>query len=163
MSKPRVLFVCKKRNDKYGVSFGLINSCNFVCNTLKEHGIEAETVMVIDNNYIDREVHRFKPTHVFIEALWVVPDKFHVLIPRYPKTKWYIRLHSRMPFLANEGIAIDWLKRYHEEVHKKYPDRFFLSSNNTDLEKCFRDAFNIPMEYHPNIYNPPHYDVKEKE
>ena len=161
---PKVLFVCKQRNDKYGVSFGLINSCQFVCNTLAKYNIEAKTVMVIDNNYIDREVAKFKPSHVFIEALWVVPEKFNVLIPLHPTVKWNIRLHSRMPFLAHEGIAIDWLKRYYSDIKPKYPDNFFITSNNTDLIDVFGKCFNAPMEYYPNIYSPPVYtDLKKPE
>ena len=77
---PKILFICKRRNDKYGVSFGLINSCMFVCNALSKYNIESKTITVTDNNDIDREVSVYKPTHVFIEALWVVPEKFHILI-----------------------------------------------------------------------------------
>lgn len=155
---PRILFVCKQRNDKYGVSFGLINSCQFVCNALKRFGIEGKTVQVIDNNYIDREVAAFKPTHVFIEALWVVPEKFHVLIPLHPRVKWHVRLHSCIPFLSHEGIALDWLKKYYEEVQSAYPGRFFITANNIDVVRSFAGAFNIPVWHYPNIYYPPEYE-----
>jgi len=154
---PKILFICKQRNDKYGVSFGLINSCHFVCNALKKHGIEAKTVQVVDNNSIDREVTLFRPTHVFIEALWVVPDKFHVLIPLHPTVKWFIRLHSRIPFLSNEGIAIEWLRRYHKEIQLVYPGKFFISANNIDIQHSLSNAFGIDVKYYPNIYCPPDY------
>ena len=35
--------------------------------------------VVVDNNGIDKEITEYKPTHVFIEGLWVVPEKFDVL------------------------------------------------------------------------------------
>jgi len=158
---PRILFICKQRNDKYGVSFGLINSCNFVGNALAKYNIETKTVMAIDNNYIDREVAAFKPTHVFIEALWVIPEKFHILIALHPTVKWHVRLHSCLPFLANEGMAIEWLKRYYTEVQLAYPDKFFIAANNLDVFNTFTGAFNIPTLHYPNIYCPPDYTHKE--
>jgi hypothetical protein len=40
---------------------------------------ESNIVVVLDNNEIDKYVTKYKPTHVIIEALWVVPTKFHIL------------------------------------------------------------------------------------
>lgn len=110
----RVLFILKKRPDgaPHGTSNGLSNSVKFVVDMLKEEGIEAELVFVVDNNCIHREVVRYKPTHAVIEALWVVPEKFEVLRPLCPGVQWIIRGHSEVPFLANEGIAIDWIMKY---------------------------------------------------
>src|SRR5574339_131410 len=112
--QPRVLFICKIRSSFYGPSFGLINSCRFIANALEANDIKAKVVSVVDNSDIDREVHKFKPTHVFIEALWVVPSKFEELIPLHPKIKWFVRIHSKVPFLANEGMAMHWLREYHD-------------------------------------------------
>src|SRR5580698_6050865 len=113
-NEKRILFICKIRNDFYGPSFGLINSCRFISNALQKNGIDSKVVSVNDNNDIDREVHNYRPTHVFIEALWVVPDKFQELIPLHPDVEWYVRIHSKIPFLANEGMAVEWLKKYYE-------------------------------------------------
>jgi hypothetical protein len=79
---------------------------------LLANGIESRLVVVADNNCIDREVTKFKPTHVIIEALWVVPQKFTVLQRLHPHVKWIIRLHSEMPFMAGEGMAMDWVADY---------------------------------------------------
>jgi hypothetical protein len=79
---------------------------------LNDMGIESKVADVDDNNDIDREVHRYKPTHVIIEALWVIPHKFKILKKLHPKVKWICRLHSDFPFLASEGIALDWLFDY---------------------------------------------------
>lgn len=75
-------------------------------------GIESNIEVAVDNNDIDRMVTKYNPTHVIIEALWVVPAKFSVLCALHPDVKWVIRLHSEMPFLANEGMAMDWLGDY---------------------------------------------------
>jgi hypothetical protein len=115
----RVLFILKRREDynaivhsAIGLSTGLYNSASFMHNMLLENGIESKLVVVPDNNAIDREVTKFKPTHVIIEALWVVPQKFAILQKLHPNVKWIIRVHSEMPFMAGEGMAMDWLGDY---------------------------------------------------
>lgn len=153
--KIRVLFIVKKRNDSYGPSFGLINSCKFVANALNKNGVEAKVVDVLDNNSIHGEVTKFKPTHVFIEALWVVPSKFEELIPLHPHVEWYIRVHSKIPFIANEGMAIEWLRQY-DTLSKRY-QTLHLSANNLKIIECFRQAYGIYISYHPNIYCPDTY------
>jgi hypothetical protein len=77
---------------------------------LVANGVDSTIIEVIDNNGIDREVTKYKPTHVIIEALWVIPSKFEILTKLHPNVKWIIRLHSEIPFLANEGIAMEWMK-----------------------------------------------------
>jgi len=148
----RVLFICKRRPDGYGASYGLLNSCRFLCNALHRLGVEAKLVEAIDNNYIDKEVYQYKPTHVFIEALWVVPEKFEVLIPLHPTVEWYVRLHSNSPFLANEGVAIDWIKRY-AALNNKYP-QFHVAPNSLKMFNELKQSLNIPLVYAPNIYDP---------
>jgi hypothetical protein len=116
---PKVLFILKRRGDynsekhqNLNLSTGLYNSASFMCDMLNHSKIESKISVVVDNNSIDREVTNFKPTHVIIEALWVVPSKFMVLTKLHPKVKWIIRLHSEVPFLSNEGMAFDWIGDY---------------------------------------------------
>lgn len=119
MGKPvKVLFICKK-NEIYGWinntrrSSGLYNSTRFITEALNEYDcFNAKIVEVVDNNSIDREVTQFRPDVVVIEALWVVPEKFDVLRRLHPRVKWFCHLHSNMPFLAMEGMAMDWIQRY---------------------------------------------------
>jgi len=96
----------------YSVASGLFNSAKFVVDMLNAAGVEAKLVSVTDNNDIDREVAAYKPTDVLIEALWVVPEKFDVLKKLHPGVRWIVRLHSDIPFLASEGIAIEWIFGY---------------------------------------------------
>lgn len=148
----RVLFICKRRPANYGASYGLLNSCRFLCNALHRLGVEAKLVEVTDNNCIDKEVHLYKPTHVFIEALWVVPEKFPILIKLHPQVKWYVRLHSNTPFLANEGVAIDWIKKY-AELTKQY-HQFHIAPNSLKMDNELIQSMNIHTVYAPNIYVP---------
>jgi hypothetical protein len=115
----KVLFILKRRPDynqtihsHIGLSTGLYNSVKFMHQMLQDSGVETKMFVAIDNNCIDREVTSYKPTHVIIEALWVVPTKFHILTKLHPNVKWIIRLHSEMPFIASEGIAMDWIGDY---------------------------------------------------
>lgn len=132
MPKPRILFVLKYRtidikdtksvseqywNDTEKKEFlhsGLYNSANFMCEMMIKNGYEAKLVHVLDSNFIHREAVNFKADIVIVEAFWVTPEKFHELHSVMPKTKFIIRNHSEVPFLANEGIALDWTIRYFE-------------------------------------------------
>jgi len=118
-SKSKVLFILKRREDynseihsNIGLSTGLYNSANFMNEMLKAHGIESHLEVAIDNNCVDRLVRANNPTHVIIEALWVVPEKFVILSKLHPTVTWIIRLHSEMPFMAGEGMAMDWIGEY---------------------------------------------------
>jgi hypothetical protein len=115
----KILFILKRREDfnakvhnKLGLSTGLYNSAKFMNDMLIGSGVESVLEVAIDNNCIDRLVQQHNPTHVIIEALWVVPQKFSVLNKLHPKVKWIIRLHSEMPFMAGEGMAMDWIGDY---------------------------------------------------
>lgn len=126
MSKNKILFILKRREDysaplhstHRSLSTGLFNSVSFLDDMLRDSGVvESNMEVAIDNNCIDRLVTKHRPTHVIIEALWVVPSKFEILSRLHPKVTWIIRLHSELPFIANEGMAMDWIAEY-----AKYPN-----------------------------------------
>ncbi len=114
----KLQFILRHRDQPWGhphgyqLSSGLRNSVRFVVEMLQMMGIESEFVEVPDNNAIDKEVTRFKPTHVILEAFWVVPSKLDVLRKLHPFITWSVRDHSETPFLANEGMAFDWVNGY---------------------------------------------------
>jgi len=153
----KTLFICKNRervnDDGYSngdFSSGLFNSANFVTKMLNEEGIPSELVHVVDNNGIDRMVVRHRPTHVFIEALWVVPEKFDVLGKIHPSVKWIVRVHSELPFLANEGIATAWLFEYITK-HNVYV-AFNSKRIYEDFQKLIAPQFQHKIMYLPNHY-----------
>lgn len=158
----KILFILKHRDALYsdenyskgGLSSGLLNSASFVIDMLNEINIECKLVQVIDNNCIDKEVTLYKPTHVVCEAYWVVPEKFAILTKLHPDVEWIIRNHSEMPFLANEGMAINWTLEY-----LKYPN-VFVSANSDrallDMITMAKAAYNEDVAknvlYLPNYY-----------
>jgi len=115
----RLLFLLKRREDynsvahnEIGLSTGLYNSAKFVVDMLNKMYISATLRVCIDANCIDRMVTDYKPTHCILEALWVTPVKLNELARLHPNIKWIVRLHSEMPFMANEGMAMNWLAEY---------------------------------------------------
>ena len=117
----RALFILKRREDysqdipgfqEKTVATGMWHSATYSAQALQKYGANTKVVVVIDNNDIDREVTRFKATHVFLEGYWVVPEKLDVLKPLHPSVTWVVRCHSEIPFLAGEGIAMDWTSKY---------------------------------------------------
>lgn len=167
----RLLFVLKKREitteesgvgpySTHNLSSGLRNSAQFVVTMLNDNGIQAKLVEVVDNNCIDREVTEYKPSHVLVEAFWVVPEKFEVLTRLHPEVKWIIRNHSEMPFLANEGIAVDWTIKYLE-----YPN-VYMAPNS---KRAFYDTVRIVSAahgYHASenkvLYLPNYYQINTR-
>lgn len=178
MSKNKVLFILKRRHDynavlhsEFGMSTGLFNSAYYMYDMLKENGVPSKLVVVKDNNDIDREVHNYKPTHVIIEALWVVPSKFTVLCKLHPKVKWIIRLHSDLPFIANEGMAMDWIGDYFNyknvavaansprmlnELKEYYLNKFPGSKHD------YRDQVIYLPNYYPQNYKKKHSHSRRK-
>lgn len=147
----RILFITHK-NTIYGItqysrrSSGLYNSTNFIVKGLRSLGVHAEIVEVQDNNCIDREVHKFKPDIVVIEALWVVPTKFKILKKLHPKVKWFIHMHSGIPFLAQEGMACGWLidsAREGVDIIANSPDSFTAFSSIIPSDQ---------LKFLPNVY-----------
>lgn len=153
--RERILFVLKKRTvySEYSYAYvnsGLYNSAKFVDNMLVNNGIDSRLVEVNDNNEIDKYVTEHKPTTVIIEALFVVPEKFEVLTRLHPNVRWIIRLHSELSFIANEGIAVEWLREY-----VKYSNVFIAANSKIFIEgmqHILGESIIYLPNYYPNIY-----------
>lgn len=146
----------KKNNPYYnGISTGLKNSVKFVVKMLNDAGIEAAMEIAIDNNCIDRLVKNYKPTHVVIEAFWVVPSKFDVLSKLHPTVKWIVRNHSELPFLSTEGSATGWMLEY---VSKR---NVFMAVNSpksyTDVLDMFTAVYGEDRAREKLLYLPNYY------
>jgi hypothetical protein len=175
MKNPNILFILKRRDDynpikhsPKGLSTGLFNSATFMSDMLTKNDVESHLEVAIDNNCIDRLVTLHKPTHVIIEALWVVPTKFVILTKLHPNVKWIIRLHSELPFLAGEGIAMDWIAEYSSfkniSIGVNAPrmlseTRTYLQlRNNWTQEETENRVFYMP-NYYPQEYKYKEYNI----
>lgn len=162
----RIQFItCDRVKDYYGITSGLFNSATFVVKYLNENGFDAILTPVVDSNAIDKVVTEFNPDVVVIEALWVPPAKFVELfsLPRHKKRRWIVRIHSKAPFLANEGLATRWIHQY---TTIKGP-RVEIAPNTKELTEQLHSAFpKGKFTYLPNIYYkkkfyPPVYKKKD--
>lgn len=160
----KLLFIVKNREFPYTevapgsacqpFSSGLFNSVSFVVGMLRDLQYDAVLETAIDANCIDKFIHRHRPTHVILEALWVTPSKVYELQLLHPSVKWIVRLHSEIPFIAVEGIAIEWLRSYQAinvDVIANSPR--LLHDLNVILDKEVGSA--------PNYY-PSYYQVKSR-
>lgn len=147
----RILFVLKDRfyNQTNSKSYGLSNSAKQVADYLESIGHTCKIVQVIDGNFIDKEIHEFKPNVVIIEALWVTPEKLKELIEirRYKHIKWIVRIHSNIGFLSAETQALRFVNGY-ISLHK---ENLFISCNNFEFNQNLSKSMNYNFVYLPNI------------
>lgn len=128
---------------------GLHQSTEFVAEGLRQHHIEAKVVDVIDGNYIDNAIFTHQPNIVILEALWATPSKMKVIKELYPKIKFFVHLHSNIPFLALEGCAIEWLLGYDSLgigviANSKYA---YQALKTVITTQCFQS-----LTFLPNVY-----------
>lgn len=157
LPKTTLLFLLKQRNTVWGsgdeyaseLSSGLLNSVRFVARMIeKSFGFcQPYLEQVVDGNGVDRVVSQIGPQVVIIEALWVTPEKLSELCQLHPGVKWVIRLHSEVPFLANEGIAMDWLNRYNQ-----ISGRVLIAANSLRAARELSQLLQRNVLYLPNCY-----------
>ncbi len=151
--RPNILFLLKK-NSLYGnpnaptSKSGLFNSATITAIRLQENGLAYTDVhTVVDGNSIDKELYDNKPDIAVIEAIWVTPEKLAQVQKLHPRVKFIVRIHSEIPFLANEGVALSRIKGYFKVPNTTVA----FNSENTyrDFSKVFKGT---DTEYLPNIY-----------
>jgi hypothetical protein len=145
---PRFLFLLKRTEGSgYGhPRSGLQNSARFVADMLAREGLAlTEVTVVTDGNDIDREVSRFNARVVVLEAIWCPPAKLAELAALWPSVRWIVRVHSEIPFLANEGIALEWLFAY-----SSIPNvAIAANSDDATADLCQQG---LRTQYLPNYY-----------
>lgn len=162
---PKAIFICKQSEQEANTFYGyfrkysgLFISARLVSRMLENSlGINSTTVVAKDNNDIDRLVTEHKPTHCFIEAYWVVPEKFDVLAKLHPNVKWIIRIHSEIPFIAVEGMSMDWTLRYLDHPNitlAPNSPRIYDNIRRVLLQKYDAKFVDSKLVYLPNYYDP---------
>lgn len=153
MKHPKVLILIKKGHEYTNqlpsstMKAGLLNSASFIKDALIEKlGIPTTLEICVDGNDIDRKIHKHKPTHCFLEALWVTPEKLRELATLHKHIKFVVRIHSKIPFLGNEGSAIGWIKEY-VKIGQNVSVAFNNKHTATDFKKI-----GVPNNYLPNLY-----------
>jgi glycosyltransferase involved in cell wall biosynthesis len=147
----KILVLTKSRLDYFGNPFGLNNSARFITLALGLEGHHVESAPCVDGNSIDAAVTKSRPDIVIIEALWVTPAKMAELSRLHKHVEWVVRIHSNIPFLAMEGMAIGWIKELAQI------ERVSVVANNDQTAHEIANVFNIQVPYLPNIYHRPAY------
>lgn len=146
----KVLFLLKKNHDysynHHTAKSGLSNSALLTAESLHEKfDVEYKVSTVVDANSIDKELFHYKPDYCVIEALFVTPLKLQEIQSLHSGVIFIIRIHSKISFLASEGIALEWIKEYVNI------DNTYLAFNNKETASDF-NKIGIPAYYLPNIY-----------
>lgn len=145
----KILFICKERVNTYGISTGLLQSSKFIADYLTTVGYNAKVAVCPDANSIDKEVYNFRPDKIIIHAIWVTPEKLQELATKYSQISWVVMIHSKLPFLANEGIAFKWLHQYCHLPNKNVQ----IGANNIEAVNELQYALKREIIYLPNIYS----------
>lgn len=158
----KILFLLKRNLLSGGKSSpiaksGLLNSAAITAGQLKKHlKVHTEVEVCVDANEIDKFLHLHRPKICILEALWCTPQKAEELSNLHPRVIFIVLIHSEVPFLANEGNAISWIKQYNEF------DRVYPAFNSQKTFEHFL-ALGIIDIYLPNIYLDVEYrDVPSK-
>lgn len=148
----KILFLLKK-NLIYGsynsviAKSGLLNSAQITSNQLEKHlKVKTDIEICVDGNEVDKFVARHKPHCVIIEALWVTPKKMRELSKLHPRVVFVVLVHSETPFLAGEGNAVEWIRKYND-IETVYP----CFNSRTTYEQF--KALGVVTWYLPNIYH----------
>lgn len=151
----KILVLTKTRLDYYGNPFGLNNSADFITEALNESGYTTTYMPVEDGNSVDAAVTKSGAKIVLIEALWVTPEKLEELSKLHRNVTWLVRVHSNIPFLALEGMAIGWIKKM-----LKIP-RVTVVCNNLQTSLELSAVLQEKIPHLPNVYLTPSYCPKK--
>lgn len=93
-------------------SSGMSVACQLIADMLIANGREAVLVTISNPEDLYSVLTTAgSVTDVFIEGLWLDPDMLADLVTTFHPVKWNIHLHSEVPFLATEGVAMDFVVR----------------------------------------------------
>jgi hypothetical protein len=159
-----ILFLCKlnknfmKRTGSNKRS-GLSNSVKLTAQQLKNHGYNPVVVDVENDTDIEYLIGKYQPKKAIIEALWVSDKVLVRLTSKFPKVKFYVHLHSQIPFLSIESRAMEQTRTYTkcnvgvianaDESYNAF--RCFLSEDMVfNLQNLYGKPFNPPKEIDVN-------------
>lgn len=101
-------------------------------------------------DHVDLAIQRYRPKKVVVEALWMSEEECKILRRKFPKIRFYVHVHSNVPFLVAEGMA------FHRLVEM---DRvgFKIIFNSYSASSAWSGSLFLP-----NVYEVPFLDVLDK-
>lgn len=128
----------EKTNQKFKANLGTNqNSGLSVCLGMIKQSIKGVLVQTCENLYqVECAINQHRPSKVVFEALWVNASDIGKLRVKFPKVRFYVHIHSNIPFLAIEAFAIQKIKDYQhhgakiifncKRAHLAFPDSLYL-------------------------------------
>lgn len=112
---PLTMFIIKKHQSYGDYNQGhnsLKTATTFIVDLLRCEGHKVRLAEAADENSVQGFIMEFNPKTVILEALWVTPRKMEWLKKNFPKVRFVVRVNSETPFLAAEGIGVEWIVAY---------------------------------------------------
>lgn len=98
---------------------------------------------------IENAISEHKPKFVFMDGLWIKPERIRALQKAHMYTIFILRIHSDAAFIAQEGIFSNWFYKYIEIPN------VYVAFNGIDLYNvivgCYK-AGSHKVLYLPNMY-----------
>ncbi len=127
-----------------------VNTCN-TAKTLRQHGIQAEGISVIDGYDMRdklRDSYYADVTHVVMSAPFFDTDYLRYLCGLFPQIKFTITFHSNVGFLGLDSWAVRVIG---EELSAGIPN-FIVSANSHRFHNAVEAAFDAQCALLPNLY-----------
>jgi hypothetical protein len=118
---------------------------------LRKSGIQADLAPVWDLASVKKALEKYKPTHAFIQALWISAPDQSALCSEYPDTHFIVRCHSQIGFLQVEPNAIKTLRDL--MLLQELTLNLTVSSNTVRLQEFLHHSYKSEILYLPNLYD----------
>jgi glycosyltransferase involved in cell wall biosynthesis len=137
------VLLVEKINHRYKRLTGSIRQASglSICTQMIQESVEGVHRVEVDNLYhIEQALLYHNPNKVLLQGIWASRDELRLLREKHKRTRFYIHIHSNIPFLACEGFA------FHRILEAKEMGVGIVVNDA-------RSAYSIPGSvYLPNIY-----------
>lgn len=135
-----ILFLMRNNFKNKGIWYTTENVANY----LNSIGVTTKIDIIEDFNLLNNIVNLYKPSIIFVEAIWLHPNKIKNLLKDNDFIKRVvIHYHSDLSFFATEVFGMEWTYYYNN-----ISDKITVSANCEN----FASSFDF-IEYLPNIYD----------
>lgn len=126
-----------------------------VCINMIKDSLEGVAVAKVDNlDHMVWAISQHKPDKVLLEALFYSEQELIMLRYKFPNIRFYVHIHSNIPFLSTEGSAI--LK-----LHLARKHGLGIVVNSKDTQECVWNSFYLPNIYKSKMLMPKYIERRE--
>jgi glycosyltransferase involved in cell wall biosynthesis len=131
------IFLLKESFKQKGIYYSALEYAKF----LNDIGFKSKVLFIENIDLVDEYIKLYNPKLIFIQAIWLHPNKVRKLYENNPNVKKFIiNYHSDLPFFMTETFGLNWTYWYNR-----------VGAIVTVNCKNFADSFDF-IEYLPNLY-----------